>query len=108
MAISDRTRPVFKDKNGKIRRPQGCPYCSGKRVWIGFNDLETTHPEIAKEWDYTKNGNLSPTLVSMGSGKKIWWKCKYGHEYQRPINRECTCKGRCPVCWKLGLIHRNK
>jgi hypothetical protein len=27
-----------------------CPYCAGKKVLIGFNDLGTKYPEIAKEW----------------------------------------------------------
>ena len=26
---------------------KGCPYCSNHRVWRGFNDLWTTHPNIA-------------------------------------------------------------
>lgn len=25
-----------------------CPVCAGKKVLIGYNDLWTTHPEIAK------------------------------------------------------------
>ena len=28
---------------------RGCPFCIGKRVWSGFNDLKTKFPEIAKE-----------------------------------------------------------
>ena len=28
----------------------GCPYCAGQRVWKGFNDLATTHPELISEW----------------------------------------------------------
>lgn len=101
MKIGDRTRKPYKGKNGRIRKPQGCPYCSGKRVWSGFNDLKTKHPEIAALWDYDKNGDLLPINVSSGSSrKKIWWKCSYGHEYQRSVEKECAHKGRCPICWK--------
>ena len=25
---------------------QGCPFCSGKKVWPGFNDFATRHPEL--------------------------------------------------------------
>ena len=53
----------------------GCPYFSGKAIWRGFNDLRTTHPELAAEWDYEKN-KLLPDEVRAGSGKKVWWKCK--------------------------------
>ena len=28
----------------------GCPYCAGQRVWKGFNDLATTHPDLISEW----------------------------------------------------------
>ena len=31
------------------KRGVGCPYCDGKKVLIGYNDLTTTNPEIVKE-----------------------------------------------------------
>ena len=37
-----------------------CPYCSGRKAYVGFNDLATLYPELVKEWDYEKNGNLTP------------------------------------------------
>ena len=46
-----------------------CPYLSGQAIWPGFNDLETTNPELAKQWHPTKNGDLKPTDVTAGSGK---------------------------------------
>ena len=55
----------------------GCPYLSGKAVWIGFNDLATVNPELAKQWHPTKNGNLKPTDVVAGSEKKVWWLLPY-------------------------------
>ena len=36
----------------------GCPYCAGKKVLKGFNDLETLCPDVAQEWNYDKNDNL--------------------------------------------------
>ena len=35
----------------------------GKLV-VGKNDLETLYPDIAREWDYEKNGDLTPGKVS--------------------------------------------
>lgn len=55
----------------------GCPYLSGRKICIGFNDLVTTNPELAKEWHPTKNGNLTPYDVTVGSGLKIWWLLPY-------------------------------
>lgn len=28
----------------------GCPYCSGRKVLAGYNDLAATHPVIAPMW----------------------------------------------------------
>ena len=63
--------------------PTGCPYCSGKRVLVGFNDLATTHPTLAKEWHPALNGDLTPEMVSRGSNKKVWWQCSEGHIWLR-------------------------
>ena len=35
---------------------RGCPYCSGNKVLKGYNDLQTINPNLAKEWNYEKNG----------------------------------------------------
>ena len=80
----------------RTRAKQGCPYCSGRKVLPGFNDLATANPRLASEWHPTKNGNLRPTDVTIGSNKKVWWKCPVGHEYQASI---CARKKtNCPIC----------
>jgi hypothetical protein len=28
----------------------GCPFCSGKKILVGYNDLATVRPELVKEW----------------------------------------------------------
>ncbi|MDB3883712.1 zinc-ribbon domain-containing protein, partial [Candidatus Marinimicrobia bacterium] len=43
-------------------------------------NLAVLYPNIAKEWHSTKNGGLTPFDVTPGSGKKVWWICKKGHE----------------------------
>ena len=50
---------------------KGCPYCIGKKAWKGFNDLSTTHPELAREWHPTKNDELTPFDITFGSDKKV-------------------------------------
>lgn len=75
----------------------GCPYCAGKKVLIGYNDLATTNPDIAKEWDYKKNGNLKPTDITAGSHKKVHWKCQYGHEWIISV-KERNMGQNCPYC----------
>jgi len=78
---------------------RGCPYCAGKKVLSGFNDLLTTNPKLASEWHPTKNADLLPTMVSSGSHKKVWWICKNGHEWQAEIANRNAGNG-CPVCRK--------
>jgi DNA-directed RNA polymerase subunit RPC12/RpoP len=47
---------------------RNCPVCSNRVIIPGINDLATTHPNIAKEWDYIKNRDLTPNMVSHGCG----------------------------------------
>ena len=85
-------KAVISDRNNG----HGCPYCTGKRVLKGFNDFATKNPELASEWHPTKNGDLKPNMVTAGSGKKVWWICSKGHEWQATIlNRK---SGGCPYC----------
>ena len=77
----------------------GCPQLSNKLIHKGFNDLATTHPELAKEWHPTKNGNLTVNDVSVSSNKKVWWKCNKGHEWQAIIGNRHKGNG-CPICRK--------
>ena len=60
----------------------GCPYCNKMRALPGETDLVTTNPEIAAQWDYEKNGELSPSNVLPASHEKIWWRCELGHSWQ--------------------------
>lgn len=55
----------------------GCPICANKIIVAGYNDLATTHPEIAKFWDYERNEDLLPTQVAAGSDRKVWWIQEY-------------------------------
>lgn len=81
---------------------RGCPYCAGQRVWVGDNDLATLRPDIAAQWNDTKNGELTPEQVTLRSSKKVWWLCENGHEWQATVyNRTLGCG--CPVCYGRGV-----
>lgn len=83
--------------NSRVSQNLGCPICSNQAILPGFNDLATTHPVLASEWDTEKNGALTPQQVSAGSGIKVWWLCKKGHSWKaRIISRSRGCS--CPVC----------
>ncbi len=84
-------------------RGTSCPYCSGRQAIIGYNDLMTTYPELAKEWNYEKNGNLKPNMVMANSGKKVWWKCSKGHEWQATIDNRSRSRN-CPYCSNYKVL----
>ena len=75
----------------------GCPFCAGQKVLVGFNDLASNQPELAKEWCYEKNGNLLPTQITSRNPKKVWWKCPKGHSYQAVIYNRIE-GDNCPIC----------
>jgi len=70
----------------------GCPYCSGHRVMAGFNDLGTTHPEIAAQLV-----NVDPKTISSGIHRKLIWRCSKNHEWDAPVHSRARGVG-CPVC----------
>ena len=76
----------------------GCAVCSGHKV-VKSNCLATTHPEIAKQWHPTKNGDLTPYDVTKGSGKKIWWKCNKADDHEWRTSSNSRSMGtNCPFC----------
>jgi hypothetical protein len=81
-----------------------CPYCSGKKILIGFNDLLTLEPELCEEWDYEKN-ELGPKNYSRGTNTKVWWKCKKcNYNWMGSIsNRTKYIKPR--GCMKCNISH---
>lgn len=86
----------WESKISHITDGHTCPYCSGQRSIVGVNDIKTTNPQLAKEWDYEKN-TIPTETVMQSSGKKYWWKCQYGHSWQATAAHRTAGEG-CPVC----------
>ena len=77
----------------------GCPYCSGRKVLAGYNDLATTHPGIAAMRHPRMNRRLRPTGVQAVSRKFAWWRGECGHVYQMAVRDRVRAKpGYCPYC----------
>ncbi len=75
------------------------------KLLVGINDFAALKPELAKEWNYEKNGDLKPTDVTCGSGKRVWWKCsKCGHEWKTLI----FIRSRGSECPKCANITRTR
>lgn len=82
---------ITKEKiKNKLKKPD-CPKCLNDS-FIG--DI----PWLLKEWNYSKNINLDPNKIKIGSQKKVWWQCPNGsdHQWKSLINRRVYDK--CPYC----------
>lgn len=65
----------------------------------GETDLTTMFPALAEEWDAARNGKLTPEMVTLGSHKKVWWRCGDGHVWKAAIfSRTGRQKCGCPIC----------
>lgn len=71
----------------------GCPFCSNKKILVGFNDLTTTNPALAKEAH-----GWNPEEYSEGSGKIKEWICSRGHIWKAQIGARNKMKQGCPYC----------
>ena len=86
----------------------GCPYCAGKKPIIGETDLKSLYPKLVLEWNYEKNSLLKPENFVAGSNKKVWWKCKFGHEWVASISHRTIRKHGCPYCsGRLAIVGEN-
>jgi len=88
-----KAQPYSRTTNGA-----GCPVCSGHQVLTGFNDLATTHPELASEavgWN--------PKTIGQGSVKKLRWRCAEGHEWETRVTARTYMLSGCPSCTKYGF-----
>lgn len=61
------------------------------------DSLAFKFPEIAAEWDYEKNRELTPEMVKPFSTIKVHWICEKGHRWEATINERARGRG-CPVC----------
>ena len=86
----------------RTNRKSGCPYCAGLKVIKGITDLKTQYPDIARDWDFEKNGNLKPDEVTASSNVKVWWKCSAcGHEWKTTVGNRTSLGRGCPECSKI-------
>lgn len=82
----------------RTTREQNCPYCAGRRVWVGDNDLAATDPLLAEEaygWD--------PRMVTRGSDKMRKWICEKKHVWTSTVSNRTSGGNGCPSCSETGF-----
>lgn len=89
---------IWQTRINSRAKGRGCPFCAGKRkLGHKYRTLAEAYPEIAVEWHSTKN-DISPEKIGEGSSKKVWWKCKNGHEWQTTVYARTANHVQCPYC----------
>ncbi len=84
-------------------RGRGCPYCAGQMV-CADNCLQTVNPRLAAQWHPTKNGTRTPSDVTAGSNRKVWWQCPTNNDHAPwpAIVRSRSRGSGCPACAKIN------
>jgi len=106
-----RKRVWWKNKNGKEWQST---IVNRNKAKLEPNKLDPNkslafkYPKLIKEWHSTKNGKLTPYKISYGSGKKVWWKCKDGHEWEREICARTIGGATCPYCSGHRVSDKNR
>ena len=86
-------------------RGSGCPMCAGREASVTNSIATQCSPEILKQWNYEKNGDVTPESLPIGTHQKVWWKCDKGpdHEWQAQTRHRMGLvpsmpASGCPAC----------
>ena len=102
--------------NGHIQYKEACKMTDLRKTHSNSiscdecRSLGYLKPEVAKRWHPILNGNLTPTDVSIGSHKKVWWLCPQGHTYDALVcenTRGRYQNGGCPYCCSFKIDGSN-
>lgn len=79
------------------------PYMTGKKVLPGYNDLKTSHPELARE--FSDDNELSSCDVTPSSKKMVMWECSQcSHIWSAVIENRTRRRSGCPKCFASSMV----
>ena len=82
----------------------GCPYCSGRRILPGFNDIATKRPDLAQMLADPEDARR----YTPGSTKRVTWRCLKNphHTWTSPVQKRANAKDptTCPICTGKILV----
>jgi hypothetical protein len=105
LSAGTHTKLLWKCENGHVfearvdhraRGASNCHFCSGHKYLKGFNDLNTTNPNLALQADGWDPTEYFPQKKSMS------WKCDIGHRWFATIDDRRSGNG-CPSCSSTGF-----
>lgn len=92
--------PISSRTNG-----HGCYKCSRNKTIGGIKNaalkrsgsLKIKHPELCRQIDNDKNGEIDLENISTGSNIELYWKCDFGHSWRASVKTRVNGHG-CPNC----------
>ena len=64
--------------------------------------LAEEYPELVEQW--SQINEISPSDVSSGSHKKVWWICEKGHTWEAIIKNRALLGSGCPYCEHRAVL----
>ena len=67
--------------SNRVTNGSGCPVCARRKLSEARSrpapgqSLKDLYPELADEWDATRNGDLTSADIHPGTPRKFWWLC---------------------------------
>lgn len=74
-----------------------CPYCSNRYV-ARDQSLAAQRPDLLAQWDREQNEAIDPFALAPGSNRKVWWKCRRGHQWLATVASRARRGSGCPYC----------
>jgi predicted nucleic acid-binding Zn-ribbon protein len=90
-------------------RGSGCPKCvrrkagAQRRIADSDRSLSAVRPDLAREFQAARNGDLNPSTLAPYSRENVWWRCSScQHEWQTAPHFRMGGTG-CPACAKRAM-----
>jgi hypothetical protein len=82
-----------------------CPVCTNSAVAPGYNDLATTHPDIAKELDPVLNGTTTAQTIQAAARLSLAWRCpRNRHVYWATASNRTQGGTNCGICSNRTIV----
>ena len=69
-------------------------------------NLAVCYPELAVEWDWEENGELTPQNVAPHSNKKVGWKCSTCRGEMAGNNKQPKCRISMSILYRKASNQR--
>ncbi len=64
--------------------------------------LADVRPELVAQW--ARGNEFSPSEVSYGSNRKVWWICDKGHTWEATVKNRVLSGSGCPYCEHRAVL----